>query len=203
MEKPAAALDGGADGTSDRSLLRRFQGGSDDAATALYERYADRLRRLAEARCPPNLARRLDADDIVQSVFRTFFRGARNGCYDVPDGEDLWNLLLVMALNKIRAQGTFHRAAKRDVRLTSGGDCLEGDLAAVALQNDQAQPLLRLVVEEALDRLDARQREIVGLRLQGHEVAEIAAMTGRSKRTVERNLQSAREALSGFLAQEP
>ena len=40
------------------------------------------------------------------------------GDYDVPPGEELWGLLLVIALNKIRTEETFHRAAKRDVRLS-------------------------------------------------------------------------------------
>lgn len=200
MEQSPAPVNGG-EPPSDRSLLHRFQSGNEEAATALYERYADRLRRLAAARCPASLARRVDADDIVQSVFRAFFHGARDGCYDVPQGEDLWKLLLVMALNKIRAQGAFHQAAKRDIRVTSGGDHLEED-AVGRLQDDQAQPLLRMVVDEALDQLDERQREIVRLRLHGHEVAEIAELIGRSKRTVERNLQDARTKLSDLLGQD-
>jgi hypothetical protein len=34
----------------------------------------------------------VDAVDLVQSIFRTFFRRVRRGCYDVPDGEELWKL---------------------------------------------------------------------------------------------------------------
>src|SRR5574341_751939 len=66
-------------GPSDRSLLRRFRRGEEDAATLLYLRYADRLRALTVAQCSPDLAQRVDADDIVQSVFRTFFRRAAQG----------------------------------------------------------------------------------------------------------------------------
>ena len=93
---------------SDRSLLRRLRGGSEDAATQLYLKYAKRLRALARATTSAQLARRVDADDIVQSVFRTFFRAASQGLYDVPAGDDLWKLLLVIALNKIRAAGIHH-----------------------------------------------------------------------------------------------
>ena len=46
----------------------------------------------------------------------SFFRKAGSGDYEVPHGEDLWKLFLVMALNKVRAKGAFHRAAKRDIR---------------------------------------------------------------------------------------
>src|SRR3954466_1386611 len=109
---------------SDRSLLRRLRGGSEDAATQLYRRYAHRLRALARANTSAHLARRVDAEDIVQSVFRIFFTAASQGLYDVPAGEDLWKLLLVIALNKIRTEGDFHQAAKRDVRTTAELDRL-------------------------------------------------------------------------------
>src|SRR5437588_8862412 len=103
---------------SDHSLLRRFRGGNQDAATQLYLRYAARLRALALAQCSPQLARRVDTEDIVQSVFCSFFDAAKRGAYDVPAGDEFWKILLVIALNKIRNQEAFHRAAKRNVRRT-------------------------------------------------------------------------------------
>src|SRR5437588_9272377 len=109
---------------SDQSLLRRFRKGEQDGATQLYLRYAPRVRALVKAKTSPDLARRVDADDLVQSVFRSFFQGVTHGHYDVPAGEELWKLFLVIALNKIRAAGNFHRAEKRDVRLTAGGEAL-------------------------------------------------------------------------------
>src|SRR5262245_19341532 len=87
---------------SDRSLLRRYRSGDQWAATQIYLRYAHRLRALARARCSRLWTHRCDDEDIVQSVFRIFFRGAKRGLYDVPDGEELWKLILVIALNKIR-----------------------------------------------------------------------------------------------------
>src|SRR5262249_59874413 len=106
---------------SDHSLLRRYRGGQADAATQLYLRYAERLRALAAGQCAPDLAPRIDPEDIVQSVFRTFFRRAAGAEYEVPEGEELWKLFLVIALHKIRSTATFHRAAKRDVRITTLG----------------------------------------------------------------------------------
>ena len=110
---------------SDQSLLRRIQSGHSDASTQLYMRYARRLQALVASKSSPDLARRVDAEDIVQSVFRTFFRRAALGDYSVPEGEQLWKLLLVIALNKVRAVGAHHRAAKRDVRQTVGGEAFE------------------------------------------------------------------------------
>jgi RNA polymerase sigma-70 factor (ECF subfamily) len=178
---------------SDRSLLRRFRAGSDDAATQLYRRYAHRLRALARANTSAHLARRVDADDIVQSVFRIFFAAARKGLYDVPAGEDLWRLLLVIALNKIRAEGVFHSAAKRDIRTTAELDRSEGE--SEPAEDEFATNFLRLVVSDTLGLLPDFERRLIELRMEDYEVAEIARTVGRSKRTVERGLQQARARL--------
>src|SRR4029078_11556074 len=98
---------------TDDTLLRRYQAGDDGAATALYIRYAARLRALAHAYCGSSFAGRFDADDVVQSVFRAFFHGARRRAYVVPPTGELWGLLMVLALNKVRNLITHHRAGKR------------------------------------------------------------------------------------------
>jgi RNA polymerase sigma-70 factor (ECF subfamily) len=188
-------------GLSDRSLLRRFKAGEQDAATALYLKYADQLRSLAIAQRPPALAARMDADDIVQSVFRTFFRRAARDGYDVPEGEDLWKLFLVIGLNKIRNATTHHRAARRDIRQTV--PLGEADAGPTAVEGDRiGLTVLRMVIDEALDRLPDTARQIVALRIEGCEVAEIADRVGRAKRSVERVLQQFRDELRGLLDDE-
>jgi RNA polymerase sigma-70 factor (ECF subfamily) len=187
---------------SDHSLLRRFRHGSQDAATQLYLRYAHRLRALAQAQCSPDLARRVDVDDIVQSVFGSFFRRASTGYYDVPAGEELWKLFLVIALNKIRAKGAFHRAAKRDVRRTATGEAFDRAVELAVGEDEAAFTFLELTIDEALDRLPPPHRQMIELRIEGHEVAAIARQTGRSKRTVERVLQEARAKLADLLNEE-
>src|SRR4051812_7427929 len=88
---------------TDANLLQRYRTGDEAAATDLYVRYAHRLRALARQYCTPNFAGRFDADDVIQSVFRAFFHGARHRAYDVPPEGELWGLLMVLALNKIRS----------------------------------------------------------------------------------------------------
>lgn len=182
---------------SDRTLLRRFRRGQDDAPTLLYLRYAGRLRALAAAQRSPALAARVDPDDIVQSVFRTFFRRAALGQYDVPEGEEIWKLLLVIALHKIRDLGDYHRAARRDVRQTAAGSAYDHALAVEPGPDSEALLILSIVIDEVLEGLPANHRPIVELRIAGHEVAEIAAEVRRSKRTVERVLQEFRQRLDG------
>ena len=181
-------------GHSDHSLLRRFQQGEEDAATELYLRYARRLQALARKQTGTQLAARFDPDDVVQSVFRTFFRRASEGCYVAPVGEELWQLLLVLALNKIRTLAVYHRAQKRDAGRTVTADAAP---EAVGDSGDDvvAYEMMKMVVDDLVESLPAPQDEIVRRRIEGHEVADIAAATGRSKRTVERTLQQFRTRL--------
>jgi RNA polymerase sigma-70 factor (ECF subfamily) len=187
-----------ADEPSDRQLLLQFQEGSQDAATCLYSRYAHRLRALVRAHTIASVGSCFDAEDIVQSVFRRFFKRASQGNYEVPASAELWNLFLVIALNRLRAEEAYHRAAKRDVRLTvRSPKC--GSLVDHLEQPDPAAAFLNVVIDEALEHLPELQKQVIKLRTEGYEVAEIAEKIGRAKRTVERALQESRKQLSVLL----
>ena len=187
------------DRVSDHALLQRLRAGDRDAATAIFFRYAHRLRALTQTKTSQELATRLEPEDIVQSVFRSFFRRAEEGLYDVPEGQDLWNLFMVITLNKIRLQGKYHHAGKRDIRLT----VRQEDVDESSNDEELAYRDLKLVMEEMLGQLAPKEREIVELRIQGFDVAEIAAQVKRSKRTVERVLQEFRGNLHRLLDSEP
>ncbi len=182
--------------STDTTLLRRFRQGEDDAATELYKRYAHRIFNLASTRVSPDLKQRVDPEDIVQSVFRTFFRRAALGQYEAPDGEELWKLFLVIGLNKIREVANHHYAGKRDLRVTNGGDVVD---RASGGQEDIALTALRMTIDELLAPMPPSYREIVMLRIERHEVAEIAEKTGRSKRSVERILHEIQRKLHGLI----
>jgi RNA polymerase sigma-70 factor, ECF subfamily len=187
---------------SDRSLLRRLQHGQSDASTELYLRYAERLLALAASQSSADLARRVDPEDIVQSVFRTFFRRVSLGHYTVPDGEEIWKLLLVIALNKVRATGAFHHAAKRDVRRTVGGEAFDRAVESQPGKSEDALGFLRMVVEELLQDIPEAHRRMIELRIEGHEVHDIAASVQRSKRSVERVLQDFRQRLDALIGED-
>jgi RNA polymerase sigma-70 factor, ECF subfamily len=174
---------------SDHSLLKHYRRGQSDAPTHLYRRYAERLRALVARKSSSGPAAIVDPEDVVQSVFRTFFRGAAEGQYDVPEGEELWKLLLVITLNKVRALGNFHRAARRDMRRTVRGEAYDAAVDSESADDEVNLAVLRLVVEEVLNTLSPANRAIIELRIEGHEMAEIAMRTQRSKRTVERVVQ--------------
>ncbi len=186
---------------SDSSLLRRFKRGEADAATALYQRYASRLTAFARRQTSARLSSRFDPEDVIQSVFRTFFRRASADSIRAPDGDELWQLLLVIALNKVRRLGRFHRQQLRDAHRTSDGESL-GDTAT---SHDETELLLlQMTIDEALEQFPPLQRRMVEMRIRGETIVEIAQSTSRSRRTVERVLRQFREFISQSLdAPEP
>ena len=181
--------------STDHYLVGRLRTGEQDAATELYLRYAHRLQAWASSQTSSTLKTRFDPEDVVQSVFRTLFRRVGEGLYDVPPGEELWQLLLVLALNKIRKLAAFHYAKKRDVGKTFGSATLDrvqhGDPG-----DETSLQILQMVIDDLLSGIPAANRAIVELRIQGHQCSAIAERTQRSQRTVERVLNQFRQKLS-------
>ena len=172
---------------SDHLLLELVRQGDRVAVAELYERYASRLQRYVA----PKTGGMYDADDVVQSAFRTFIASADSRHYDLPDGQDLWALLVVISLNKLRSRGRYATAQKR-----AGGS---GPVFAeeAGREND---PSGVIDVRDALNRLPPLEREFVELRVAGHPVEDIATRLGKSKRTVERLLRACRQALSALVS---
>lgn len=174
-------------------MLLRIRSGQADAATDLYRRYARRIRALAQKQIGAKLGGRLEPEEIVQSVFRTFFRRLTEGHYEVPAGEEIWGLFLVIALNKVRTAARFHSAACRDVGRT---ESLPEHAVGLPASEDDDLAALQQVVAELLDRLPESHRAVVSLRIEGFTVSEISQKTGISRRTTERVLQRFRKRLA-------
>jgi RNA polymerase sigma-70 factor (ECF subfamily) len=186
----------------DRSaeLVARWREGDGRAAEQLFESYAGRLVALARSRLSEKLARRLDAEDVVQSAFRSFFDGLRQGQYDLPDRGDLWRLLVSITLHKVYRQARRHSAGKRDLdRERPLGDAPERWPVAVQQLAEEPTPAeataLAEEVEVLLGGLSPVQREVAELRLQGHTQNEIAEVVRRSQRTVRRWLEEIKQHL--------
>lgn len=181
---------------SDGSLVRLLRNGEQQAATDLFLRYSDRLLNLARNNTSAQLSPRFDPEDVVQSVFRSFFRRVSDGAYDVPPGEELWRLLLVLSLNKVRSLARFHRAKKRSVEATLAGEDYADMVEEFSVPDPQPRQILEMVVDRILGDLPSSQRDIVERRIQGESVVDIAAHTQRSRRTVERVIKKFRDQIS-------
>src|SRR5437763_9470078 len=101
--------------------IRRWREGDAEAAEQLLARYGERLTRLAEQHLSHKLAGRLDGEDIVQSVFRTFFRRSAAGEFRIDTSAQIWRLLVQMTVLKARAKGRHHTAGVRDVTAEQPG----------------------------------------------------------------------------------
>jgi RNA polymerase sigma factor (sigma-70 family) len=175
-------------------LLRRLQCGDEAAAAAIFERYAERLTRLARSRLAIKLAGRVDAEDIVQSAYRSFFVAAREGRFQLERGGDLWRLLVEVTLHKLYRQAARHGAQRRSVARELPMDASTAPASAEPTPEVAAAAADEL--EAILLQLPERGREALELRLQGYEHEEIAERLKCSERTVRRSLADARRIMT-------
>src|SRR5947209_7593925 len=96
-------------------LLMRWREGDQQAAEDLFRRYVERLVALARSRLSGRLARHVDPEDVVQSAYRSFFIGARDGRYALERSGDLWRLLVAITMHKLHHQVERYTAVKRTV----------------------------------------------------------------------------------------
>lgn len=169
-------------------LLARFRAGDVRAAEEIYNRYAQRLLGAARRRLSRRLAARIDAEDVVQSAYRSFFRRASGGDYELQRGGDLWRLLVRIVLHKLLKQVEHHTAAKRSVRREVAAESQLLQALQLACRQPSAEQTVALADElaQVLSLLSEVERSMFEMRLQGCEYQEIALETARSERTVRR-----------------
>jgi RNA polymerase sigma-70 factor (ECF subfamily) len=186
-------MSGAADEASG-NLIARWRAGEQQAASELFQRYADRLIALARSQLSANLARRVDAEDVVQSAYRSFFDGTRDGRYQYLGKGELWQLLVTIMLHKLQDQARRQTAGKRSLaaeQYFGSEDSLQGMGAAVGERQPSPAEALALVdeVEQTMRRLPPEHRRILELRLQGLNLYQIAVETHCCQRTVRRILE--------------
>lgn len=181
-------------------LMARWREGDQQAANDLFQRHAERLLALVRSRLSSRLARRLDAEDVVQSAYRSFFIGARDGRYVLTHSGDLWRLLVAITLHKLHRQVQHHQAGKRalsredNLQQISGPTAFEVETLARDPSPVEAAALTD-EVEQLMRGLDVSQRRMLELRLQGYTLEEIATDTRHSLRTVRRRLDQIKHSL--------
>jgi RNA polymerase sigma factor (sigma-70 family) len=179
-------------------LLERYRDGDEMAAEAIFTRYFQRLTSLARSRLSPRLSHRTDPEDIVLSVYRSFFIDARVGRFTLRRGGDLWRLLASITKRKLLRQARHHTADRRSVDRELPLDRAEE--GCYSIRGHEPTPEDAIALSDELERvfsgLNAFGRRLLELRLQGAELSEIAEDTGRSERTVRRTLGQIRERLA-------
>ncbi len=178
-----------------KALLSRWRLGDEEAARQLFALYVDRLVALARQRIGQRLATRIDPEDVVQSVFRTFFGGLKNDKFTIGESDDVCKLLARITVHKTFRQVAFHRAAKRDLYLEAGhGDEAQKQLQAILDRGPTPEAANQFLdqLEHFLSKLRPEDRRILELRMQGYKDVEIAEMMQISDRKIRRLMERVR-----------
>jgi RNA polymerase sigma-70 factor (ECF subfamily) len=179
-------------------LLQRHRAGDADATRQLFEHYAQRLARLARQHLSSRIQPRADGEDVVQSVFRTFFLRDSQGQFDIRDSLQLWQLLVTITLRKARKTWRRHTAEIRDSRRERTlPDGEEDWLFASLARGPTAVEAIVLAdeINSLLDGLSADHARLLELRLAGSTPTEAAAEMGISRQAVHRLLHTLQQRL--------
>jgi RNA polymerase sigma-70 factor, ECF subfamily len=179
-------------------LLPLLPTGDDQAARAVFDRYSERLVRLANQNLSRKLAGRIDGEDVVQSVFRTFFRRGTKGEFHIDSSAQLWQLLVKITILKARAKARHHTAGMRDAsaeRPVEVGGAGAFDPSAREPGPGDAVELLDQI-DVLLSDLPPLYGEMLGLRLQGRNVTDVADELKVSRQTVHRAMNLLQERLT-------
>jgi DNA-directed RNA polymerase specialized sigma24 family protein len=178
----------------------------DEAALRIWERYSARLLALVRQNLNERIRRRADEDDVVQSMYKSFCLG-RQDAQPLSSRDDLWRLLVRIALCKVANLAKEHQAARRDVRRElAGGRHDDGptpDWMLEAMDRSEPTPEEALILQEELaqwlEPLPEDLRNIVLWKLEGYTNREIGDRIRRTERSVELKLRIIRSMLKSRL----
>ncbi len=177
----------------------------DEAARIIWERFAPRLTQLIRRRLDNRIFRREDEQDILQSMFASFYQSQYLGKTAPASRQELWKLLVRITMCKVVNTAHRHLADRRDIRREHSERSCDSDNSGFAdwirdhVDRAQPTPQDRVAVVEEVERLlhllTDELRQIVLWKLEGFTNAEISPMIGKTVRSVELKLQLIRSIL--------
>jgi RNA polymerase sigma factor (sigma-70 family) len=172
-------------------LNQKLREGDQDAATEVFGRFVGRLIALARTKLDTRVRRKEDPEDVVQSVYRSFFTRHRAGKCELANWDELWGLLAIITIRKCLARFRHYLAQRRtiagEVDVPLWGDAADGLSAAVDREPTPLEAAVLVeTVEQMMRGLDPDDRAIIELSLQEYPVREISERLGLSERTVRR-----------------
>lgn len=180
------------------ALLAQLHSDDNKAAEHIFHRFAGQLIALARSQLQQGLQGKVDPEDVMQSVFGSFFRRHQAGQFQLDSWDSLWGILTVMTLRKCGHLREYFQAARRDVRREEQSPVAAvqalGNICAREPTPEEAAGLTDLL-EHVLRDFDEHGRRIIFLHLQGYNHTEIGAEVGRSERTVQRTIARVRKRL--------
>jgi RNA polymerase sigma-70 factor (ECF subfamily) len=172
-------------------LITRVRAWDEQAAAELVRRYEPAIRRAVRVRLAnARLGNLFDSMDICQSVLRSFFVRSASSQYDLETPEQVLKLLTAMARNKLASLARKQHTLRRDNRRASAiGDA--GSQIVCSGESPSAAIEVRDLQEEVQRRLAPDEWQLLQLRNQGHEWAEIAGRVGGLPETLRKKLARA------------
>jgi RNA polymerase sigma-70 factor (ECF subfamily) len=181
-------------------VMERLKAGDDDAGLEVFERFARRLFGLVRIKLDSRLRAKVDPGDVVDSVYRTFFRRHKEGEFNFDGWNKVWGLLACITVRKCaRLRRQFRDRSHHEASLEGkepGDDWASRDPDPVEVVTAAE------LMEALLHGLDDRDRAIVELRLQEVSPQRISQDLDRPLRTVHRVLARIKRRLQRLAAQE-
>jgi DNA-directed RNA polymerase specialized sigma24 family protein len=188
-------------------IMTRLRAGDEDAAAQVFRRFTHRLVALARAQLDNRLRHKVDPEDVLQSVYKSFFLRHAHGQLTLAGWDGLWALLALITARKCGRWAEHFHAARRDVKAevaAAGGADESGVIEAFSAEPSPAEAvMLSELVEQLLRDLGQRDGEILTLALQGYSAAEISSQLVRPARTVYRVLGRIKARLEAAPADAP
>ena len=158
-----------------------LQARDDAAARQLFSRFTRQLIALALRHIGAGLRHKVDAEDVVQSAYKSFFARYNPGNLEVESWNSLWGLLALITVRKCAERAAYHRAECRNA-------AREEEVLRPGPLGREPTPLEAAVLGETVKqlfaRLDEEERPVLELSLQGYTTREISERLGRAERTV-------------------
>jgi RNA polymerase sigma-70 factor (ECF subfamily) len=176
-------------------LMARLLKGDEDAADQIFKRYAHRLIGLARSHLGGVIRQKVDPEDVVQSVFRSFFQRNAEGNWNLDDWDSLWSMLTVITVRKCGHRIGHFRAMRRDIRREVAASVKEDSSSSSGWEAIARDPTpedaarLSETIEQLMLELDERDRPILSLSLQGYSIPEISDQISRTERPVYRAME--------------
>lgn len=163
---------------------------TDAEAREHFERFTRRLIGLARSQLDARLQHKIEPEDVVQSVYKSFFLRYGEGALAEEGWDGLWGLLTTITLRKCADRVRYYRAERRDVNRevkAAQSDEPEPWQTAVGREPTPEQAVvLAETVERLLSGLAEDERAIVEYSLQGFSTKEIGVRLDRAERSVRR-----------------
>jgi RNA polymerase sigma factor (sigma-70 family) len=169
-------------------VLAQLCSGDKTASQQVFLTFEPYLRKAVRRHLPPSLRAKLDSTDILQSVWADVLSGFREAGWRFVDADHLRGFLFIATRNRLIDRiRQYQKAIDREEPLDHGNEMR-------CLPSPQPRPSeivqARDLWEQLLTRCPPQHRPILGLKRQGHSLAEIGERIGLHPDSVRRILRT-------------